>query len=152
MGDGGVLVVQDVGTMKSLHWRCEMWLDCVERKRSAKLPWSATAPCTFCDHAKTGNTPRELVQQLVSVCLSIKRRLPRTDRCLILSSCCVHGRKRPVWSCGVVNWIGRPLNKQPVVWSDSWSYLVQGIIRSPHYCRPLSRTYGFKFKLGRRDG
>jgi len=24
-----------------------MWLDCVERKRSAKLPWSATAPCTF---------------------------------------------------------------------------------------------------------
>ena len=47
MGDGGVLVLQDVGTMKSLHWRCEMWLDCVERKRSAKLPWSATAPCTF---------------------------------------------------------------------------------------------------------
>jgi len=40
-------VLQDVGTMKSLHWRCEMWLDCVERKRSAKLPWSATAPCTF---------------------------------------------------------------------------------------------------------
>jgi len=24
-----------------------MWFDCVERKRSAKLPWSATAPCTF---------------------------------------------------------------------------------------------------------
>jgi len=42
-----VLVLQDVGTMKSLHWRCEMWVDCVERKRSAKLPWSATAPCTF---------------------------------------------------------------------------------------------------------
>jgi len=37
----------DVGTMKSLHWRCEMWLDCVEQKRSAKRPWSATAPCTF---------------------------------------------------------------------------------------------------------
>ena len=47
MGDGGVLVLQDVGTMKSLRWRCEMWVDCVERKRSAKLPWSATAPCTF---------------------------------------------------------------------------------------------------------
>ena len=47
MGGGGVLVLQDVGTMKSLHWRCEMWLDCVNRKRSAKLPWSATAPCTF---------------------------------------------------------------------------------------------------------
>jgi len=24
-----------------------MWFDCVERKRSAKLPWSATTPCTF---------------------------------------------------------------------------------------------------------
>ena len=47
MGGGGILVLQDVGTMKSLHWRCEMWVDCVERKRSAKLPWSATAPCTF---------------------------------------------------------------------------------------------------------
>ena len=45
--DGGVLVLQDVGTMKSLHWRCEMWFNCVEWKRSAKLPWSTTAPCTF---------------------------------------------------------------------------------------------------------
>jgi len=26
-----------------------------------------------------------------------------------------------VWSCGVVDWFGRPLNKQPVAWSDSWS-------------------------------
>ena len=24
IGGGGVLVLQDVGTMKSLHWRCEM--------------------------------------------------------------------------------------------------------------------------------
>jgi len=40
---------------------------------------------------------------------------------LILSSRCVHGRERPVWSCGVVNWISRPLNEQPVAWSDSWS-------------------------------
>jgi len=47
MGDGGVLVLQDMGTMKSFHWRCEMWVDCDERKRTAKLPWSATAPCTF---------------------------------------------------------------------------------------------------------
>jgi len=47
MGDGGVLVLQDVGTMKSLHWRCEMWFDCVERNRSAKLPSSPMAPCTF---------------------------------------------------------------------------------------------------------
>ena len=38
---------QEVGTMKSLRWRCEMWVDCVELKRSAKLLWSATAPCTF---------------------------------------------------------------------------------------------------------
>jgi len=42
-----VEVLQDVGTMKSLHWRCEMRFDCVERKRSAKLPSSAMAPCTF---------------------------------------------------------------------------------------------------------
>jgi len=43
MGGGGVLVFQEVGAMKSLHWRCEMWVDCVERKRRAKLPASATA-------------------------------------------------------------------------------------------------------------
>jgi len=47
MGGGGVLVFQEVGTMKSLHWRCEMWFDCVERKRRAKLPASASAPCVF---------------------------------------------------------------------------------------------------------
>jgi len=47
MGGGGVLVFQEVGTMKSLHWRCERWFDCVERKRRAKLPASATAPRTF---------------------------------------------------------------------------------------------------------
>jgi len=28
---------------------------------------------------------------------------------LILRSCRVHGRERPVWSCGVVDWFGRPL-------------------------------------------
>jgi len=33
MGDGGVLVLQDVGTMKSLHWRYEMWFDDVKRKQ-----------------------------------------------------------------------------------------------------------------------
>jgi len=27
---------------------------------------------------------------------------------LVLSLCSVHGRKRLVWSCGVVDWIGRP--------------------------------------------
>jgi len=30
-------VLQEVCTMKCLHWRCEMWLDCVARKRRAKL-------------------------------------------------------------------------------------------------------------------
>ena len=49
MGDGGVLVLQDVGTMESLHWRCEMWVDCVEGKRSTKVPWSVMTPCTFAD-------------------------------------------------------------------------------------------------------
>jgi len=41
------LVIQEVGTMNSLHWRCEMWFDCVERKRCSKLPASATAPRAF---------------------------------------------------------------------------------------------------------
>jgi len=47
MGCGGLSLFQKVGTMKSLHWRCKMWFDCVERKRSAKLPASATAPRAF---------------------------------------------------------------------------------------------------------
>jgi len=33
--------------MKSLHWRGDIWFDCVERKRRAKLPASATAPRAF---------------------------------------------------------------------------------------------------------
>ena len=47
MGGGEVLVFQEVGTMKSLHWRFEMWFDCVERKRRANLPASATTPRAF---------------------------------------------------------------------------------------------------------
>ena len=47
MGDGGVLLFQEVGTLKSLHWRCEIWFDCVERKRRAKLSASKTAPRAF---------------------------------------------------------------------------------------------------------
>jgi len=47
VGGGGVLVFQEVGTMKSLHWKCEMWFDCVEQKRCAKLLASATAPRAF---------------------------------------------------------------------------------------------------------
>ena len=38
---------QEVVTMKSLHWRCEMWFDSVEQKRRAKLPFSTTAPRAF---------------------------------------------------------------------------------------------------------
>jgi len=47
MGGGGVLVFQEVGTMKSLHWRCKRWFDCVEQKRLAKLPPFTTAPRAF---------------------------------------------------------------------------------------------------------
>jgi len=47
MGGGGVLVFQEVGTMMSLHWRCEMWFDYVERKRRAKRPLSTTANRAF---------------------------------------------------------------------------------------------------------
>jgi len=47
MGGAGALVFQEVGTMRSLHWRCEMWFDCVERKRRAKFPASAMAPRAF---------------------------------------------------------------------------------------------------------
>jgi len=44
---------------------------------------------------------------------------------LFLSLCRVHSRERPVWSCGVVDWFGRPPNEQPVAWSDSWSHTDQ---------------------------
>jgi len=40
-------VFQEVGTMKSLHWSCEMWFDCIERKRRAKPPLSTTAHRAF---------------------------------------------------------------------------------------------------------
>jgi len=33
MGGGGVLVFWEVGTVKSLHWRCEMWFECIEQNR-----------------------------------------------------------------------------------------------------------------------
>jgi len=63
---------------------------------------------------------------------------------LVLSLCRMHGRERPVWLCGAVEWFGRPPNEQPVAWSDSWSHLVEGLICSPHYCGPTLHTYGFK--------
>jgi len=40
---------------------------------------------------------------------------------LILTLCSVNGREQPVLSRGVVDWFDRPLNQQPVVWSDNWS-------------------------------
>jgi len=66
---GGVLVLRDVGTMKSLHWRCKMWFDCVERKRSAKLPWSATAPCTFAAAPSFQACLRAFIYNFVCVCV-----------------------------------------------------------------------------------
>jgi len=68
------------------------------------------------------------VQITNSRCLLIRQDIERDDLLVlivifILSSCCAHGMERPVWSCGVFDWIGRPLNEQPVAWSDSWSQM-----------------------------
>jgi len=71
MGDGGVLVLQDVGTMKSLHCRCEMWVDCVERKRSERLPWSTTAPCTFVAAPSFQACLRAFHMYILHVCVHI---------------------------------------------------------------------------------
>jgi len=40
-------VFQEVDTLKFLYWRRELWFDCVERKRRARLPASVTAPRAF---------------------------------------------------------------------------------------------------------
>ena len=48
---------------------------------------------------------------------------------LVLSLCRVHCRERPVWSCEVVEWFGRPPNEQPVAWSDSWSHRRPAVAR-----------------------
>ena len=56
---------------------------------------------------------------------------------LVLSLCRVHGRERPVWSCGVVDWFGRPPNEQPVAWSDSWS---QGCLPSARGMRSVANN------------
>jgi len=54
MGGGGVLVFQEVGTIKFLYWKCEMWFDCVEQKRGVKIPASETAPARSlpCCHSR----------------------------------------------------------------------------------------------------
>ena len=71
---------QEEGTMKSLHWRCEMWFDCVERKRRAKLPASATAPalvhgqvCTLhrCVFTPTYTSANTLAAGCVHMCICI---------------------------------------------------------------------------------
>ena len=49
------------------------------------------------------------VTVLVHCCVSKKGNDHVSFSSLILSLCGVYGRKRPVWSCGVVEWIGRPL-------------------------------------------
>ena len=71
MGAGGVLVLQDVGIMKSLHWRCDMWVDCVERKRSAKLLWSVMAPCTFAAAPSFQACLRAFHMNILYVCVHI---------------------------------------------------------------------------------
>jgi len=73
MGGGGVLVLEDrdVGRMKSLHWRFEMWVDCVERKRSAEFPWSATAPCTFTTASSFQACLRAFHMYILYVCVYI---------------------------------------------------------------------------------
>ena len=48
-----------------------MWLDCVERKRSAKLPWSATAPCTFAAAPSFQASLRAFHMYILYVCVHI---------------------------------------------------------------------------------
>ena len=64
-------MLQDVGTMKSLLWRCEMWFNCVERKRSAKLPSSATSPCTFAAAQSFQACLRAIHMYILYVCVYI---------------------------------------------------------------------------------
>ena len=75
MGGEGVLVFQEVGTIESLHWRCEMWFDCVERRRRAKLPTlspaSATAPRAFCCRAVVPGVLACVHMHILYVCVYI---------------------------------------------------------------------------------
>jgi len=71
LGDGGVLVLQDVGTMKSLRWRCKMWFDCVKQKRSANLSWSATGLCTFAAAPSFQACLRAFHMYILYVCVHI---------------------------------------------------------------------------------
>ena len=69
MGGGGVLVFQEVGTMKSLHLRYGMCFDCVERKRRTKLPASATAPRAFRCHAVVPGVHTSVHMYILYVCV-----------------------------------------------------------------------------------
>ena len=72
MRDGGISAAgRGYNHRKSLHWRCEMWVDCVERKRSAKLPWSATAPCTFAAAPSFQACLRAFDMYILYVCVHI---------------------------------------------------------------------------------
>jgi len=71
MGGGAVLVFQEVGTMKFLHWKCEMWFDCVERKRRAKFPASATARSAFCCRAVVPGVHACVHMYILYVCVCI---------------------------------------------------------------------------------
>ena len=65
-GDGGVLVLQDVGTTKSLHWRCEIWFDWTTLQLLKGLLWRCA----------------ELLQSYALCCVdqcgTVKLRLPRS--------------------------------------------------------------------------
>jgi len=64
-------VFQELGTMKFVHWRCEMWFDCVERKRCAKLPESATAPRAFRCRAVVPGVHMYILYVCVCICVCV---------------------------------------------------------------------------------
>jgi len=71
MGGGGILVFQEAGTIKSLHWRWEMWFDFVERKRRAKLPASATAPRACCCRTVVAGVHACVHMYILYVCVCV---------------------------------------------------------------------------------
>jgi len=64
-------VFQEVGTMKSLHWRWDKWFNCVERKRCAKLPASVTAPRAFSCRAVVPGVHTCVHMYILYVCVCI---------------------------------------------------------------------------------
>jgi len=48
-----------------------MWVDCVEGKRSTKVPWSVMTPCTFADAQSFQAFLRAFHMYILQVCLHI---------------------------------------------------------------------------------